>query len=122
VDELMAIEDYLEPEIAVTAVVTAAVFSPKARRWIRKGFVYGTAGILMAGDALTSAARNVGQGVQHVGASAVNATQNAADQTKATATPAVEKTTGNTATKKSTQKTLPEHSPSPTEGPGGTVA
>lgn len=118
----MAIEDYLEPEIAVTAVVTAAVFSPKARRWIRKGFVYGIAGVLMAGDALTSVARNVGQGVQHAGAAAANATQNAAEQAKATTTKTTEKTTGNTATKKSTQKTLPEHSPSSTEGTGGTVA
>jgi hypothetical protein len=118
----MALEDYLEPEIAVTAVVTAAIFSPKARRWIRKGFVYGTAGVLIAGDALTSAARNVGQGVQHMGATAANATQQATEQAKATATTATEKTTGNTSTKKSTQKTLPEHSPSPTEGTGGTVA
>jgi hypothetical protein len=32
----MALEDYLEPEIGVTAVVTAAIFSPTARSWIRR--------------------------------------------------------------------------------------
>jgi hypothetical protein len=50
----MALEDYLEPEIALTAVVTAAIFSPTARNWIRRGLVYATAGLLIAGDALTS--------------------------------------------------------------------
>ncbi|BCL81553.1 hypothetical protein ccbrp13_40180 [Ktedonobacteria bacterium brp13] len=55
----MEFEDYLEPEIAVTAVVTAALFSPRARKLIRRGLVYGTAGVLMAGDTITSFARSV---------------------------------------------------------------
>lgn len=52
-------EDYLEPEIAVTAAVTAALFSPRVRKFIRRGLVYGTAGVLMAGDTITSFARSV---------------------------------------------------------------
>ncbi|GCE16301.1 hypothetical protein [Dictyobacter kobayashii] len=52
-------EDYLEPEIAVTAVVAAALFSPRARKFIRQGLVYGTAGALIAGDAITSFAHSV---------------------------------------------------------------
>lgn len=60
----MALEDYMEPEIAVTAVVTAAIFSPRARQIIRRGAVYGMAGVLMAGDALSAFTRSVGEGFQ----------------------------------------------------------
>jgi len=117
----MALEDYLEPEVAVTAVVTAAVFSPKARSWIRRGLVYGTAGILIAGDALTSFARNVGQGVQQAGAAAANTAQNVADQAKTTATSATETATGNTAQKKSTQKTTTDQTNPLKEGTEGPI-
>lgn len=65
----MAIEDYLEPEVAVTAVVTAAVFSPQLRGFLRRGLVYATAGVLMAGDALGSFGRGVSQGVHEATAS-----------------------------------------------------
>jgi hypothetical protein len=66
----MELEDYLEPEIAVTAAVTAAIFSPRGRQFLRRGAVYGIAGALMAGDAIASFARNVGQGFRQVGTSA----------------------------------------------------
>ena len=114
----MALEDFLEPEVAVTAVVTAAVFSPKGRKWIRRGLVYGTAGVLIAGDALTSFGRSVGRGVQQAGTAAATATQNVADQAKQTAASATEATTS-TAQKKSTQKSTTEQAKSPTEGAGG---
>lgn len=58
----MELEDFLEPEIAVTAVVAAAIFSPGARKILRRGLVYGTAGALIAGDAVTTFARRIGQG------------------------------------------------------------
>jgi len=62
----MDLEDFLEPEIAVTAALAAAIFSPKGRNWLRKGLVYATAGALIAGDAMTSLAKNVGQGAQQM--------------------------------------------------------
>ena len=40
----MELEDYLEPEIAVTAAVTAALVSPRGRHILRRGAVYGIAG------------------------------------------------------------------------------
>ncbi|GHO85808.1 hypothetical protein [Dictyobacter formicarum] len=52
-------EDFVEPEVAVTAAVIAALFSPRVRKVIRQGLVYGTAGVLMAGDTITSFARSV---------------------------------------------------------------
>lgn len=66
-------EDFLEPEVAITAAVTAAIFSPRARRVLRRGAVYGMAGVLIAGDAIASLARRVGQGVRQAGASTANA-------------------------------------------------
>ncbi|GER91168.1 hypothetical protein KDW_53300 [Dictyobacter vulcani] len=68
----MEFEDYLEPEIAVTAAIAAAIFSPRARKVIRKGLVYGTAGVLIAKDKLTSFTSSVSQGFQQSGATAEN--------------------------------------------------
>lgn len=82
----MALEDYLEPEVAVAAAVTAAICSPKARNWLRRGLVYGTAGVLIAGDALAGLARNVSQGIQQAGAAAAKASQSAADQAQTSTT------------------------------------
>src|SRR5437763_6885325 len=76
----MAVEDFLEPEVAVTAAVTAVVFSPKGRKFLRRGAVYGLAGLLVAGDALSSLARGVGQGAQRVGASAAQAARTTMEQ------------------------------------------
>ncbi len=71
----MALDDYLEPEVAVTAVVAAAIFSPRGRQILRKGAVYGLAGVLVAGDALSTAGRNLGQGLQRAGVTAGAATK-----------------------------------------------
>jgi hypothetical protein len=60
----MEIQDFAEPEIAITAAVAAAIFSPRARKVARKGLVYGMAGILAAGDAVNTFAHSVGQGIQ----------------------------------------------------------
>src|SRR5690348_8914076 len=79
----MAVEDFLEPEVAVTAAVTAVVFSPKGRKLLRRGAVYGLAGLLMAGDALSSLARGVGEGAQRVGASATQAARTTMEQAAA---------------------------------------
>lgn len=65
----MDLEDYLEPEVAVTAAVTAAMLSPQVRGVLRRGAVLGLAGALMAGDALSAFARGVGRGVQQATAS-----------------------------------------------------
>ncbi len=63
----MELEDYLEPEIAVTAAVTAALVSPRGRQILRRGAVYGIAGVLITGDAIASFARSVGQGFRQTG-------------------------------------------------------
>lgn len=63
----MEFEDFAEPEIAITAAVAAALFSPRARSVVRKGLVYGVAGLLTAGDAVASFGQSVRQGMQRAG-------------------------------------------------------
>lgn len=104
----MALEDYLEPEVAVTAAVTAALFSPKARKLIRRGAVYGMAGILKAGDAVAAFASSVRQGVQEAGTA--HPAPHSTGQTRAEGA-AAESSTTNTTHKKAASKAA--------EGAGG---
>jgi hypothetical protein len=55
----MALEDYLESEVAIAVTATAAALSPRFRRVLRRGAVYGVAGALKATDVVTAAARGV---------------------------------------------------------------
>jgi hypothetical protein len=70
----MALDDYVEPEVgvavALTAAVTAAVASPKVRKVLRRGAVYGLAGMLMAYDKVSAAARTTARGAREMAASA----------------------------------------------------
>jgi hypothetical protein len=59
----MALEDYLESEVAVAVAATAAALSPGFRRVLRRGAVYGVAGALKATDLVTAAVRGVSHGV-----------------------------------------------------------
>jgi hypothetical protein len=60
----MAVDDYLESEVVVATAATAALLSPRVRGVMRKGLVYGTAGVMTAGDAVFSVAKGAGRGVQ----------------------------------------------------------
>jgi len=60
----MAVEDFLESEVAVAVAVTAAVLSPRVRGVMRRGLVYGVAGVLKAGDALSSAVQSAAMATQ----------------------------------------------------------
>jgi hypothetical protein len=75
----MALDDYVEPEVAVAVAVTAAVLSPPVRKVMRKGAVYGMAGLLMAGDALSAFAKGAMRGAQQAANAAGNAVQSAAN-------------------------------------------
>jgi hypothetical protein len=59
----MALDDYLDTEVAVAVAATAAALSPGFRRVLRRGAVYGVAGVLKATDVATAAARGVARGV-----------------------------------------------------------
>jgi hypothetical protein len=60
----MDFEDILEPEVAAAAAVTAVIASPQVRKVVRRGAVYGLAGLLVAGDAISSFSKGVGRGIQ----------------------------------------------------------
>lgn len=60
----MAVEDFMESEVAVAVAVTAAVLSPRVRGVLRRGLVYGVAGVLKAGDALSSAVQSAAAAAQ----------------------------------------------------------
>ena len=57
----MAVEDFLDGEVALAIAATAALSSARVRKVLRRGVVYGLAGVLLAGDALAATARDGGQ-------------------------------------------------------------
>ena len=61
------------------------------RRVVRGGVVYGLAGALIAGDAVTSLARGVGRGAQQAASSAGGAVQEAASAARGVARSAAER-------------------------------
>jgi hypothetical protein len=63
----MALDDYLDSEVAVAVAATAVALSPRVRRVLRRGAVYGVAGALKATDVVTAAARGVASGVSTQG-------------------------------------------------------
>lgn len=56
------LEDYVETETAVALVATALILSPRARRVLRRGLVYGLAGVLTAVEAGRTLARGAQEG------------------------------------------------------------
>jgi hypothetical protein len=63
----MALDDYLDSEVAIAVAATAVALSPGVRRVVRRGAVYGVAGALKATDMVTAAARGVASGVSSQG-------------------------------------------------------
>jgi hypothetical protein len=63
----MALDDWLDSEVAVAVAATAAALSPGFRRVLRRGAVYGVAGVLKATDVATAAARGIARGASSGG-------------------------------------------------------
>jgi hypothetical protein len=62
----MDLDDFLEPEVAIAVAVTAAIATPGMRKVLRKGAVYGLAGLLMAGDKISELAKSAADRAQHL--------------------------------------------------------
>ena len=90
----MSLDDYLESEVAVAVAATAAILSPRVRRLVRGGAVYGLAGVLIAGDAVGSLARGAGRGAQRAASSAGGVVQEATDAAGGVARSAAERVRG----------------------------
>jgi hypothetical protein len=54
----------IDREVGVAVAATATVLSPRAREVMRRGAVYGLAGVLKAGDVVYSTARGAARGAQ----------------------------------------------------------
>lgn len=67
----MALEDFVDPEVGIAVAATALVASPQARQVLRRGLVYGLAGIFKAGGAVSSAARDMAEGAQGAAAGGI---------------------------------------------------
>ncbi len=85
----MAVDDYLDSHVAVAVAATAAVFSPRARKMLRRGVVYGVTGVLMASDAISAAARNARVGLAADGMTAGTSERPAAAEGTGTTQPTV---------------------------------
>lgn len=81
----MALEDFADSEVGIAVAVTALALSPKARNVLRRGLVYGLAGAMKAGDAVSNAARGVATQAQNTAASGVAAAQETAAEAKTSA-------------------------------------
>lgn len=69
----MGLDDFATPQAAVLAGVTAALMSDRTRDVMRRGAVYGVAGVLKVADVATGAARGVARGVSNNGEPAEDA-------------------------------------------------
>ena len=81
----MALEDFLDSEVAVAVAATAALTSPRVRGVLRRGAVYGLAGVLTAGDMMASFARGAARGAQQTASSVTSRVQEASQQRPAEA-------------------------------------
>lgn len=59
-------EDLVAPEVAAAVAVTAVIASPQVRGLLRRGAIYGLAGVLLAGDGIMALSKSVGRGAQTV--------------------------------------------------------
>ena len=73
----MDLDDVLEPKVMIAVAVTAAVASPPVRKVLRKGLVYGLAGLMTVGDRVAGAARNIAESAQNVSRNRAQATEEA---------------------------------------------
>ena len=84
----------IEREVGAAVAATAVALSPRARRLVRQGAVYGLAGAIKAGDVVVSTARGAARGAQqgvtgHQGpGGGASAPSEAASASESEATPA----------------------------------
>jgi len=81
----MALEDFVDPEVGIAVAATAVVLSPQVRNTLRRGAVFGLAGILRMGDAVSGAVRTVATQAQDAASATVDAAQDTAAEATTTA-------------------------------------
>lgn len=81
----MGLDDMCGSRVAVAVAATATVMSPKARKVIRRGAVYGIAGVLAAGDAVSAASRGAREGAKRAASAAGEAYNEEAESGRSSA-------------------------------------
>ena len=81
----MALQDFLDSEVAVAVAATAALTSPPVRGVLRRGAVYGLAGLMTVGEMTSSFARGAVRGAQQTASAANGKVQEATQQRAAAA-------------------------------------
>ena len=99
----------------LAVAVTAAVFSPRVRQVLHRGAVHGLAGVLIAGDAVTSFARGIGRGLQE--ASTTAADQDSVEPNAAEEAPQAAQGTARATQKASAKPRAPKPRNSPKADP-----
>ncbi len=79
----MALDDFVNPEVGIAVAATALVTSPAARGVMRRGLVYGLAGVMRLGDAVSSTARGMADNAQQAASSAGSMVQEASAEAQA---------------------------------------
>lgn len=90
----MELEDFVDSEVAIAVAATAAVLSPRVRGLLRTGAVYGLAGALTVGDAVSTAAGGVRRGARQAASSAGGVVQQTTDTAGGVARSAAERARG----------------------------
>ncbi len=78
-------DDIVDPKVAVAVAVTAAVTSKPVRNALRKGAVYGMAGLLVAKDRLSAAAGAFAEGAQQAAAATKSAAEDLTESARQSA-------------------------------------
>ncbi len=78
----MGLDDLVDSKVALAVAATTVVTSPRVRGVLRRGAVYGVAGTIMAGDAVSAAARGVRHGARQAADSAGGVVQDATGQAR----------------------------------------
>ncbi len=81
----MSFKKLADSRVAMAVAATAAVCSPKTRAMLRQGAVYGLAGALRAGDALSAFTRGLARGAQQAAAAAPDAMRTGSGRAKTSA-------------------------------------
>ena len=61
----MELEDFADEKVGAAVAASAVVFSPAVRRTLRRGLVYGVAGVLSVADSIVGFVRGVRQGANN---------------------------------------------------------
>lgn len=89
----MAVDDYMDSNVAVAVAATTAALSPPVRKVLHRGAVYGVTGVLMLGDLISGFGRGMGRGLRSASQPLENGAETAPVEHAESAKPTTKATT-----------------------------